>query len=56
MDNILEFSNDDSKTISLITQFYFLAKELLLFGEQIDPLNNTLPQPINELRKSFTNL
>lgn len=52
----IEFNEEESKQIDIIAQYHDIAKELLIFGEQIDPENRTLTQPINELRNCLDHL
>jgi hypothetical protein len=52
----LEFDDKQTGTLMLITQYHEIAKELVIFGEEIDPGNRTLIQPINELRNCLDHL
>jgi hypothetical protein len=52
----LEFTQEETKNIEIIAKYYDVVKELLIFGEQIDPESRTLTQPINEIRNCFDHL
>ncbi|MBI4287143.1 MAG: hypothetical protein HY671_01805 [Chloroflexi bacterium] len=52
----LTFDSDEATYLDKISKFYEITKELLIFGEQIDPENNTLSQTINELRNCLDHL
>jgi len=50
------FAEEDVPSLKRIADYYEVTKELILFAEQVDPLNKTLPQPINELRNCLDHL
>lgn len=52
----LEFSEEETKIIETIAKYYDIVKELLIYGEQVDPENRTLTQPINECRNCLDHL
>lgn len=56
MANPLFFNEKESDQIARISQYYEVTKELLIFGETIDPKNRTLAQAINELRNCLDHL
>jgi len=56
MDNNLQFDVEQTERIRKIARYHNVTKELLLFGEQADPENRTLLQPINELRNCLDHL
>jgi len=52
----LVFEGEEAKYLENIGKYYAITKELLLFGEQVDPENRTLPQVINELRNCLDHI
>jgi len=52
----LTFTDEETAWFEKITKYYVACKELLIFGEQIDPENRTLVQSINELRNCLDHL
>ena len=52
----LNFDDEQTSSLVLIARYHEIAKELIIFGEEIDPENRTLTQPINELRNCLDHL
>lgn len=52
----LIFGCEEAKWLRRIASYYEVTKGLLIFGEEVDPQNNTLVQSVNELRNSFDHL
>lgn len=52
----LQFNKTQTEKLAALAQYYDLAKELMIFGEQADPEHRTLIQPINELRNCLDHL
>jgi len=52
----LVFEGEEAEYLKNIGRYYATTKELLIFGEQVDPENRTLPQVINELRNCLDHL
>lgn len=48
MTQLLQFNDHDSISIRQIAAYYRVAKEVIIYGEQIDPNGNTLPQTLTE--------
>lgn len=55
MDELL-FTGQEVGRLGQIAKYYTLTKELIIFTEQVDPSNRTLPQAINELRNCLDHL
>lgn len=56
MGDKLKFTNGEAEWLEKIAKYYEVTKELLIFGEQVDPDNLTLTQSINELRNCLDHL
>jgi len=52
----LIFTAAEATKVKEITKYYELTKELLIFGEQVDPQSRTLAQTINELRNCLDHM
>lgn len=52
----LAFTDKEIPYLEKIARYYAVTKELLIFAEQVDPQNRTLPQVINELRNCLDHL
>jgi len=44
----LEFTKEETQQLTMIAAYYRIAKELILYGEQIDPKSRTLAQTLSE--------
>lgn len=52
----LTFTDKEALWLEKITKYYTVTKEIIIFAEQVDPQNRTLPQTINELRNCLDHL
>ncbi|MFP3975538.1 MAG: hypothetical protein ACLFVK_04875 [Dehalococcoidia bacterium] len=52
----LEFTEVETQQIRNIAAYYKVAKELIIYGEQIDPNNMTLVQTLSERTNALDHL
>lgn len=52
----LEFNQEESEKLRKIAGYYRIAKELIIYGEQIDPKHRTLAQTLSERANAFDHL